>query len=83
MKLNLQAIAKLRSAWHTFRDNHPNIVPFLRDVLNRGIREDMQLEVIVHYPDGTAIKSGIREGDSVIYSGNTFLADRTVINVKR
>ena len=60
MKLNLQAIAKLRGAWHTFRDNHPNIVPFLRDVLNRGIREDMQLEVIVHYPDGTAIKSGIR-----------------------
>ena len=60
MKLNLQAITKLRGAWHTFRDNHPNIVPFLRDVLNRGIREDMQLEVIVHYPDGTAIKSGIR-----------------------
>ena len=60
MKLNLQAIAKLRGAWHTFRDNHPNIVPFLRDVLNRGIREDMQPEVIVHYPDGTAIKSGIR-----------------------
>ncbi len=30
-----------------------------------------------------AIKSGISEGDSVIYSGNTFLADRTVINVKQ
>ena len=29
-----------------------------------------------------AIKSGIREGDSVIYSGNTFLADRTVIKIK-
>ncbi len=60
MKLNFQALAKLRSAWHTFRDNHPNIVPFLRDVVKKGIREDMQFEVIVHYPDGTDMRSGIR-----------------------
>ena len=60
MKLNFQALTKLRGAWHSFRSNHPNILPFLRDVLKRGVREDMQLEVIRHYPDGSAIKSGIR-----------------------
>ena len=60
MKLNFQALTKLRGVWHTFRSNHPNILPFLRDVLKRGVREDMQLEIIVHYPDGTDMKSGIR-----------------------
>ena len=60
MKLNLQAMGRLRSAWQTFRGNHPNIVPFARDILRKGIREDMQLEVIVHYPDGTDMRSGIR-----------------------
>ena len=60
MKLNIQALAKLRGAWHTFRSNHPSIFPFLRDVYKKGIREDMQFEVIVHFPDGTDMKSGIR-----------------------
>ena len=60
MKLNFQALTQLRSAWHTFRGNHPNILPFVRDVLKKGIREDMQLEVIVHYPDGSDMRSGIR-----------------------
>ena len=60
MKLNFQALAQLRSAWHTFRGNHPNILPFVRDVVKKGIREDMQLEVIVHFPDGTDMRSGIR-----------------------
>ena len=41
------------------------------------------VETSVENSEMIAIKSGIREGDSVIYSGNTFLADRTVINVKR
>ena len=60
MKLNFQALANLRSAWHTFRGNHPNIIPFMRDVAKKGIREDTQFEVIVHFPDGTDMKSGIR-----------------------
>ena len=41
MKYNIQTMMKLRSAWHTFRDNHPNLPPFLKDVLKKGIKEDV------------------------------------------
>ena len=51
MKYNIQTMMKLRSAWHTFRDNHPNL---------KGIKEDVQFEIIAHYPDGSELKSGIR-----------------------
>ena len=60
MKVNIQAMMKARGAWQTFRSNHPNVLPFLNDVLNRGVREDVQVEILVHYPDGTDLKSGIR-----------------------
>ena len=48
MKYNIQTMMKLRSAWHTFRDNHPNLPPFLKDVLKKGIKEDVQFEIIAH-----------------------------------
>ena len=60
MKYNIQTIVKLRSAWHSFRDNHPNLQPFLKEVLKKGIKEDVQFEIIAHYPDGSELKSGIR-----------------------
>ena len=60
MKYNIQTIAKLRSAWHTFRDNHPNLQTFLKEVLKKGIKEDVLFEIIAHYPDGSELKSGIR-----------------------
>ena len=60
MKYNIQTMMKLRSAWHTFRDNHPNLPPFLKEVLKKGIQEDVQFEIIAHYPDGSELKSGIR-----------------------
>ncbi len=50
----------LRGAWHTFRDNHPNLPPFLKEVLKKGTKEDVQFEIIAHYPDGSELKSGIR-----------------------
>ena len=60
MKVNIPTVMKARSAWHTFRDNHPNVLPFLNDVMKHGIREGVQVEILVHYPDGTDLKSGIR-----------------------
>lgn len=60
MNLNPKNLLKARSAWGSFRSNHPNVLPFLRDVLNKGIKEDVQFEVLVHYPDGTDKKLGIR-----------------------
>ncbi|MER2150442.1 MAG: hypothetical protein ABS901_03095 [Candidatus Limivicinus sp.] len=60
MKFNVQTLMKARGAWHTFRSNHPNVLPFLNDMLQRGVSEDVQIEILVHYPDGTDLKSGIR-----------------------
>ena len=47
-----------------------------------GVAHWNYVETSIENSDLIAVKSGIREGDSVIYTGNTFLADRTVINVK-
>ena len=60
MNLNPKNLLKARSAWHSFRNNHPNVLPFLSDVLKKGIKEDVQFEVLVHYPDGTDKNLGIR-----------------------
>ena len=64
MKVNIQAMMKARGAWQTFRSNHPNVLPFLNDVLQHGVKEDVQIEILVHYPDGTDLKSGIRVKES-------------------
>ena len=32
----------------------------VKDVLKKGIKEDVQFEIIAHYPDGSELKSGIR-----------------------
>ena len=64
MKFNVQTLMKARGAWQTFRSNHPNVLPFLNDVLQHGVKEDVQIEILVHYPDGTDLKSGIRVKES-------------------
>ena len=60
MNLNPRNLLKAKGAWHTFRTNHPNVMPFLTDVLKKGVKEDVQLEILVHYPDGTDKNLGIR-----------------------
>ena len=60
MKVSIQTLIKARSAWHSFRDNHPNVLPFLQDAFRKGIKEDVQFEVLVHYPDGESKNCGIR-----------------------
>lgn len=60
MKVSIQTLMKARGAWHSFRDNHPNVLPFLKDVFNKGIREDVQFEILVHFPDGESKNCGIR-----------------------
>ncbi len=60
MKVSIQTLMKARGAWHSFRDNHPNVLPFLKDIFNKGIREDVQFEILVHFPDGESKNCGIR-----------------------
>ena len=60
MNLNPKNLLKAKSAWSSFRSNHPNVLPFLKDVLQKGIKEDVQVEILVHYPDGTDKNLGLR-----------------------
>ena len=60
MNLNPKNLLKARSAWGAFRSNHPNVLPFRRDVLKKGLKEDVQVESLVHYPDGTDKNLGLR-----------------------
>ena len=60
MNLNPKNLLKAKSAWSSFRSNHPNVLPFLRDILKKGLKEDVQLEIKVHFPDGEDKNLGIR-----------------------
>ncbi len=60
MNLNPKNLLRARSAWSTFRAAHPNVLPFLRDVLGKGLTEGVQVEIQVHFPDGTDKNLGIR-----------------------
>ena len=60
MNLNPKNLLKARSAWSSFSSNHPNVLPFLRDILQKGLTEDVQVEVLVHFPDGTDKNLGLR-----------------------
>ena len=60
MNLNPKNLLKAKSAWRSFRTNHPKVLPFLTDVLKKGLKEDVQVEIMVHYPDGTDKNLGIR-----------------------
>ncbi len=60
MKVSIQTLMKARGAWHSFQSNHPNVLPFMKDVFQKGIREDTQIEIQVHFPDGESKNCGIR-----------------------
>ena len=60
MKLSVQNMMRAKSAWSSFRRNHPQMIAFAKDVLNHGVKEASQMEITVRYPDGTELNSGIR-----------------------
>ena len=60
MNISIQTLMKLRGAWRGFRENHPNLLPFLRDISRKGLKEDVQVEILVHFPDGEEKNCGIR-----------------------
>ena len=64
MNLNPKNLLKAKSAWSSFRSNHPSVLPFLKDVLQKGVKEDVQVEILVHYPDGTDKNLGLRLKES-------------------
>ena len=60
MNLNPKNLMKAKNAWSKFRSNHPNVMPFANDVMRKGLKEGVQVELLVHYPDGESKNLGIR-----------------------
>lgn len=58
--MDIGALLKLKSAWDTFSSNHPKFQPFLNAVRDKGIVEGTMIDIAVHYPDGSSLKSGIK-----------------------
>ena len=58
--MDITALMKLGAAWNTFKSNHPKFPDFLAAVKNKGLAEGMTIDIVVNYPDGTSLRSGIR-----------------------
>ena len=52
MKISIQTLIKARSAWHDFRSNHPDLLPFLEGLFRKGVKEGTKLRVLVTFSDG-------------------------------
>ena len=58
--MDIGSLMKLKQMWGTFCANHPRFPDFLKAVKDAGVQEGTELTVIVSYPDGKTLKSGIR-----------------------
>ncbi|MCR5089180.1 MAG: hypothetical protein K6C08_06695 [Oscillospiraceae bacterium] len=69
MKIGIQTLTKARGAWHSFRSNHPDVLPFLKDTMNKGLREDVRFDIRVRFPDGEEKNCEIcvKQGDKAFF----------------
>ena len=76
--MDIGAIMRIKSAWDTFSSNHPKFQPFLKAVKDKGITEGMMIDITVHYPDGSSLKSGIkvRQSDLELLNTLSSMTDR-------
>ena len=58
--MDIGALIKLKQMWSAFCANHPKFPAFLKAVKDSGVYEGTELTIIVTYPDGKVLKSGIR-----------------------
>ena len=73
--INPAALFKLKGAFSEFSQNHPKLLPFLKDAAANSLKEGTVVEISVTTPDGRSIKSNIRLSErdvqlfSEVYSG--------------
>lgn len=51
---------RMMKAWKEFAENHPKFPAFCKAVMNRGIRKDTIIEVVVITPEGERIETNLR-----------------------
>ncbi len=58
--MDISALMKLKSAWKSFKSEHPRFPDFLRDMKNRGASAGMEITITVSYPEGDKLKAGLK-----------------------
>ncbi|MCQ2486976.1 MAG: hypothetical protein MJ129_03505 [Clostridia bacterium] len=58
--MDFSALMKLKQAWDTFQQNHPNFPKFLNDVKSRGVQEGTEIAIDITYPNGQHVRSTIK-----------------------
>ena len=51
---------KLMGAWNAFQTNHPKFPGFCKAFMQKGLREDSILEIIVTTPEGERIETSLK-----------------------
>lgn len=62
--MDIGSLMKAKSAWNTFKENHPKFPLFLNDLKRRGISSGSVVEFSVKYPDGSTMKTNFQVSDS-------------------
>lgn len=58
--MDIGSLFKLKQAWNVFRTNHPKFPEFLKAIKEKGAVEGTELTIIVTYPDGQTLRSGLK-----------------------
>lgn len=58
--MNFGDIMKMQSAWRQFNAAHPKVMPFMKAVDQKGIKEGTILEITVQTPEGKRMTSNIK-----------------------
>ena len=60
----MEAAARMISAWHTFKKNHPKFGPFMKAVENAGVTEGTVMEMTFRTPDGQNYTTNVKVQES-------------------
>ena len=62
--MDFNSLLVLKQAWGTVRHNHPKFPDFLRAVKAKGAVPGAEITITVSYPDGEALKAGLKLKES-------------------
>lgn len=62
--INPAKILKMRSAWNTFRRNHPKFQPFLKAVEKNAMEEGTVVEITVTTKEGRVFHTNLKINES-------------------
>ena len=61
---DFSSIMTIKNHWNVFKNNHPKVPEFIKNVGSREFCEGQEIAIAIRYPDGTEFKTGIRLRES-------------------